>query len=214
MNKWNVNCTEGLSGLLLKKPICCQPYLTFICSFSISLPALFKLFFYVIFIRYAVERINHNKEILPRSRLSAQIEKIPPQDSFHASKRGGRILTCFQRRPKGPSPLFPSRQTFPCRIQVFEKRSIYNHILLLFLHCLWTVQHCNRISVLAKPLIWRIAVVCYFVWNCSTFFFPFLGKTQKHLSRDHSCFQGNLCSVTFHQVQSKICPGLGYNSLA
>lgn len=38
--------------------------------------------------RYAVEKINANRDILPRSRLSAQIEQISPQDSFHASKRG------------------------------------------------------------------------------------------------------------------------------
>ncbi|KAK0092567.1 hypothetical protein PV326_001144 [Microctonus aethiopoides] len=37
--------------------------------------------------RYAVEKINANRDILPRSRLSAQIEQISPQDSFHASKR-------------------------------------------------------------------------------------------------------------------------------
>ena len=40
--------------------------------------------------RYAVEKINHNRELLNNSRLSAQIEKIPPRDSFHASKRGER----------------------------------------------------------------------------------------------------------------------------
>ena len=38
--------------------------------------------------RYAVERVNSNRKILPKSLLSAQLEKIPPQDSFHASKRG------------------------------------------------------------------------------------------------------------------------------
>lgn len=38
--------------------------------------------------RYAVERVNANRKILPQSLLSAIIEKIPPQDSFHASKRG------------------------------------------------------------------------------------------------------------------------------
>ena len=38
--------------------------------------------------RYAVERVNSNRKILSKSLLSAQIEKIPPQDSFHASKRG------------------------------------------------------------------------------------------------------------------------------
>ena len=38
--------------------------------------------------RYAVERVNANRKVLPNSLLSAQLEKIPPQDSFHASKRG------------------------------------------------------------------------------------------------------------------------------
>jgi hypothetical protein len=35
-----------------------------------------------------VERINQNKRILTTTRLSAQVEKIAPKDSFHASKRG------------------------------------------------------------------------------------------------------------------------------
>lgn len=38
--------------------------------------------------RYAVEKINSDRTILPRSKLSAQIEKMSPQDSFHASKKG------------------------------------------------------------------------------------------------------------------------------
>ena len=38
--------------------------------------------------RYAVERINNNKVLLNSSILSAQIEKIPPRDSFHTYKRG------------------------------------------------------------------------------------------------------------------------------
>ena len=38
--------------------------------------------------RYAVARLNGNRKVLPNTVLSAQIEKIPPQDSFHASKRG------------------------------------------------------------------------------------------------------------------------------
>lgn len=41
--------------------------------------------------RYAVEKINLDKTILPRSKLSAQIERISPHDSFHASKRGNSI---------------------------------------------------------------------------------------------------------------------------
>lgn len=38
--------------------------------------------------RYAVDKINTDKSILPRSKLTAQVEIISPQDSFHASKRG------------------------------------------------------------------------------------------------------------------------------
>lgn len=39
----------------------------------------------------AVDRINSDRTILPRSKLKAQIEQIPPQDSFHASKKGKNI---------------------------------------------------------------------------------------------------------------------------
>ena len=42
--------------------------------------------------RYAVEKINSDRMILPRSKLSAQIEKMSPQDSFHASKKGTRKI--------------------------------------------------------------------------------------------------------------------------
>jgi hypothetical protein len=41
-----------------------------------------------------VEKINHNQEVLAGTRLSAQIEWIPPGDSFHASRRGN--LSSFQ----------------------------------------------------------------------------------------------------------------------
>lgn len=41
--------------------------------------------------RYAVEKINADRTILPRSKLSAQIEKMSPQDSFHASKKGRSV---------------------------------------------------------------------------------------------------------------------------
>lgn len=43
--------------------------------------------------RYAVDKINSDKSILPRSKLTAQVEIISPQDSFHASKRGTIIFT-------------------------------------------------------------------------------------------------------------------------
>ncbi|CAH1182546.1 unnamed protein product [Phyllotreta striolata] len=42
--------------------------------------------------RYAIEKINNDRSILTRSKLSAQIEKIPPQDSFHASKKVCHLL--------------------------------------------------------------------------------------------------------------------------
>lgn len=56
--------------------------------------------------RYAVEKINANRDILPKSRLSAQIEQIKPQDSFHASKRG----ECGGPR-FSPSPQTDSKKT-------------------------------------------------------------------------------------------------------
>ncbi|XP_012273725.1 glutamate receptor ionotropic, kainate 2 isoform X1 [Orussus abietinus] len=43
--------------------------------------------------RYAADKINGNRDILPRSRLSAQIEQISPQDSFHAYKRVCHLLS-------------------------------------------------------------------------------------------------------------------------
>lgn len=42
--------------------------------------------------RYAVDKINSDRTILPRSKLLAQIERISPQDSFHASKRVCHLL--------------------------------------------------------------------------------------------------------------------------
>ena len=50
--------------------------------------------------RYAVERVNANRKILSQSLLSAIIEKIPPQDSFHASKRGKMTLIFFLLKGK------------------------------------------------------------------------------------------------------------------
>lgn len=38
--------------------------------------------------RHAVDRVNADRDILPRTLLTAQIERIPPQDSFFAAKRG------------------------------------------------------------------------------------------------------------------------------
>ena len=44
--------------------------------------------------RYAVDRVNSDREIMPRSRLAAQIERIPKQDSFYASKQGKGPFIC------------------------------------------------------------------------------------------------------------------------
>ncbi|TRY76305.1 hypothetical protein TCAL_06372 [Tigriopus californicus] len=42
--------------------------------------------------RYAVDRVNGDRDILPNSRLTAQIDRIQPEDSFYASKQVCRDL--------------------------------------------------------------------------------------------------------------------------
>lgn len=42
--------------------------------------------------RYAVQNINKDRNILPTSHLKAQIEQMPADDSFHASKRVCQLL--------------------------------------------------------------------------------------------------------------------------
>lgn len=44
--------------------------------------------------RLAVERINSDPTILPRSTLVAQVEKIGREDSFHANKKGTFKAVC------------------------------------------------------------------------------------------------------------------------
>ena len=38
--------------------------------------------------RFAVDRVNSDRTVLPNTRLTAQIERIPQQDSFYAAKQG------------------------------------------------------------------------------------------------------------------------------
>ena len=38
--------------------------------------------------RFAVDRVNSDRTVLPNTRLTAQIERIPHQDSFYAAKQG------------------------------------------------------------------------------------------------------------------------------
>ena len=38
--------------------------------------------------RYAIDRVNSNRNVLPRSRLTSSSERVPPSDSYIASKKG------------------------------------------------------------------------------------------------------------------------------
>lgn len=86
--------------------------------------------------RYAVERINDDRSILPRSRLSAQIERISPQDSFHASKRGehrvGLTAEPSCHRKNAEEELCNSRQILSRRISSFVF-SVFVPLSLFFL---------------------------------------------------------------------------------
>lgn len=80
--------------------------------------------------RSAVDTINKDKSILPRSKLTVQIERISPQDSFHASKRGTLeclllifLLKYFQiREINRPLPL--------CYMKIKIKHTAYKHIIM------------------------------------------------------------------------------------
>lgn len=43
--------------------------------------------------RQSLDRINENGRFLPNSNLLASVERLPPNDSFLASKRGNREAT-------------------------------------------------------------------------------------------------------------------------
>lgn len=53
----------------------------------------------VLAFRYAVDIINQDNSMLPRSKLSAQVETISPYDSFHASKKGPHSLYIYETPP-------------------------------------------------------------------------------------------------------------------
>ena len=65
--------------------------------------------------RYAVDRVNSDRDVLPRSRLTAQIERIPQQDSFYASKQGNfrvfKLLLDVERGERQVSRLIEQRGT-------------------------------------------------------------------------------------------------------
>jgi len=56
--------------------------------------------------KYAVDHINRNRDLLPRSRVMAQIERIPKHDSFYASKRVCSALEQGVAAIFGPSSSF------------------------------------------------------------------------------------------------------------
>ena len=62
--------------------------------------------------RYAVDKVNLDREVLPRTRLMAQIERIPPQDSFYASKQGAVIYRLFLNRISKMSYTITFSKTF------------------------------------------------------------------------------------------------------
>ena len=45
--------------------------------------------------KYAVYRINKDHSILPNTTLVYDIQYVPREDSFHASKKGKNILYSF-----------------------------------------------------------------------------------------------------------------------
>ena len=47
--------------------------------------------------RFAVDRVNSDRTVLPNTRLTAQIERIPHHDSFYAAKQGttGQGMSIF-----------------------------------------------------------------------------------------------------------------------
>ncbi|GIY31929.1 glutamate receptor ionotropic, kainate 2 [Caerostris extrusa] len=63
--------------------------------------------------RYAVDRINADDAVLPKSRLSAKIERLKPQSSFHAAKSvcslvGEGVVAIFGPNSVGSSALVRS----------------------------------------------------------------------------------------------------------
>lgn len=86
--------------------------------------------------RYAVDRVNLDRDTLPRSRLTAQIERIPQQDSFYASKQGKKkyFWTLFECRTKAlegfalgsPSPAF---LLFFCKVERQVKPKLLDYML-------------------------------------------------------------------------------------
>lgn len=104
--------------------------------------------------RYAVERVNADRTVLPRAKLLAQVETISPQDSFHASKRGMLVLSgnidrrvlcigmvCFCARFSTKS-----MQSYELRVETIL--TIFTYFEALWLCMVWwySINHCNNVS--------------------------------------------------------------------
>ena len=48
--------------------------------------------------RYAVYRINHDRQLLPNTRLGYDIQHVPINDGFRASKKGKGVPVVFGGR--------------------------------------------------------------------------------------------------------------------
>lgn len=46
--------------------------------------------------KYAVYRINKDRNLLPNTTLIYDIQYIPPEDSFHATKKGKQIFAVIE----------------------------------------------------------------------------------------------------------------------
>jgi hypothetical protein len=90
--------------------------------------------------RYAVDKINADNKILPRSKLQAEIERIMPQDSFHASKRVCHLMKTGVAAIFGPqSPHTASHvqsicDTMEVRFLYFTSWIIYHSIYFYHFH--------------------------------------------------------------------------------
>ena len=81
--------------------------------------------------RYGVDRVNADREIMPRSRLTAQIERIREQDSFYASKQGKAVSIC---------KIMYDHSDTVCDMDVDTIIKLFNYMIFTFqqiLHYIW-----------------------------------------------------------------------------
>jgi len=84
--------------------------------------------------KHAIHDVNANRHILSRSNLSGQIEKVSPQDSFHASKRGKRFKKWHLADSCREYVLFKSPFPSAVRLQTVD-RILRSIIIIVFEVC-------------------------------------------------------------------------------